>query len=261
MSIGEKTKKVVAAAGFLAESGLLAWLGVTLARRLRSDRSGHQLARGIIKAAEEERTRIARELHDDIGQRLSLISMQLSSVGRLHLGEMQDFQVDLADAQRELDSVIADVHDLSHMMHSATVTQLGLEESVRKLCRNIQRHHSLDIALSLEKLPEDLDPKVALCFYRVTQEALTNVIRHSESSRAAVQLKREGECLRMQIADQGIGFDASIAPGGLGLGTMEERAAAVGGKVLVVSRRGYGTVVSAEAPLRRVKQEERPAAN
>jgi signal transduction histidine kinase len=251
MRPGKKSRVWPVAAALAVQSGILALAGVLLAKRKQSGSSDQQQARRVIRAAEDERGRIARELHDDIGQRLSLISMQLSSLRRIRSAVAEDFETDLADAQRELDQVIADVHGLSHTLHSATVHHLGLEQAVRELCSTIERRHPLKIELRPESLPDDLDPDVALCFYRVAQEALNNVIRHSESAEAEVRLLCEGDWLKMRIADSGLGFDAAATPVGLGLGTMEERASAIGGRVSVASRIGHGTTVSVDAPLRR----------
>lgn len=255
MRSGEKIKDLTIKAALLAESGLLGLMAVNLARRKQSEGSVRELKKRVIQAAEDERRRIGQELHDDIGQRLSLISMQLSALGRLRSSEVDGFHEDLEDARRELDSVIADVHDLSHTLHSAAAKHLGLEAALRDLCRQIHRRHSLKVNLNLEEPPEDLDPEVALCVYRVAQEALNNIIRHSGSAQAELRLFLDGDKLRMQVVDFGVGFDAGAAPVGLGMGTMQERAMAIGGAISVMSKPGAGTTVSVEAPCRRASPE------
>ncbi len=242
-----KSNRSKVAAMLIAEGGMLAgaWL---LAQRRRKMVTVPRLKRAI-EAAEDERRRIARELHDDIGQRLSLIAMQLSGLSGPLRKEDVGFERELADARSGLDGVIADVHDLSHALLPSTLKYLGFAEAVGELSESIARRHSLKIELRFERLPIDPDADVALSFYRIAQEALTNVIRHSGSSWAEVRVCERNRVLRMEIVDGGKGFNAADVQSGLGLGTMKERGAAIGGRVSVRSALGRGTSVSVEAPL------------
>ncbi len=250
MRSGWTRKALPVAVALLAESGVLALFGVSLMRRKRTDGAMQRLRRRAIQAAEDERRRIARELHDDIGQRLSLVSMQLSSLSRLRSEGAEAFREDLADAQRELDCVISDVHDLSHSLHSSKLQHLGLEASLRDVCQSVARRDGVEVELQAEGVPGELDAEVGLCFYRVAQEALSNVIKHSHSAKAEVRIACDESGLGMQVADFGMGFDAAAAPFGLGLGTMEERLSAIGGTLSIESVRGRGTTVTARAPVR-----------
>jgi signal transduction histidine kinase len=215
----------------------------------RNDSMVQRLSGRLIRAVEDERKHLARELHDDIGQRLSLISVQLSSFNESRAKAVCDFDVELADVLRELDSVIADVHNLSHSLHSTRLEHLGLGAALSELCLKISKHHHIQVDLRAEGIPDDLDPDVALCFYRVAQEALSNVVKHSRSPRAEIAVDLESEILRMRIADSGVGYEAEAAPEGLGVATMEERLRAIVGTFSLDSTPGVGTTITAEAPI------------
>ena len=220
-------------------------------RRKRCDPTIQRLTGQLIRASEDERRRIARELHDDIGQRLSLIAVQLGALERRHAGDASGCEIDLADALRELDSLITDVHDLSHNLHSSKLEHLGLESALADVCSTVSQRHGIQVDLRSEGVPGDLDREIALCFYRVGQEALSNVVKHSGSSRALINVASHGEILRMEVIDFGRGFDLPLRDAGLGLITMEERLLAVGGAFSIASRPGFGTTIKAEAPVRR----------
>jgi len=227
---------------------LVILLIIQMLRRKRSDEAIRRLTGRVINAAEDERKHIARELHDDIGQRLSLISMQLDSVlARTPLPP--DGEPEMIDVHRELDALITDVHDLSHRLHSTKLEHLGLKLALKDLCHRVSRQHTLHVDFSAPAVLQTLPGDVALCFYRVAQEGLSNVVRHSGSPSVEVRLEEGAGRVRMQIKDFGIGFDPGPNSEGLGLATMQERLRTVGGKFSVVSRRGEGTVLTAEARL------------
>jgi signal transduction histidine kinase len=233
----------------LAQSGILALFALIIRSRNGRDPTIQRLTRKLIQASEDERKHIARELHDDIGQRLSLISVQLGALQRQRGADACSCDADLADSLRELDLLIADLHNLSHNLHSAKLEHLGLEEALGEVCARISQRHGLNVELRSSGVPSDLNPDTALCFYRVAQEALSNVVKHSESSRALVCLASRADSIAMQVIDFGIGFDRA-ASAGLGLATMEERLLAISGRFSIASKRGHGTTIVAEAPVR-----------
>jgi signal transduction histidine kinase len=233
----------------LAQSGILALFAFLLKSRNGRDPTIQRLTRKLIQASEEERSHIARELHDDIGQRLSLISIQLGALQRQQGADACSCEADLADSIRELDLLITDVHNLSHSLHSAKLEHVGLEAALGEVCARISQRHGLDVELRSSGVPSDLNPETALCFYRVAQEALSNVVKHSESSRAMVCVAGRIDGLAMQVIDFGIGFDPAAAAG-LGLVTMEERLLALSGTFSIASKPGYGTTIAASAPVR-----------
>ncbi len=240
-----------AATVFLVQSVAVASFAMLMKRRMRREPTAQKLAGRLIRTIEEERKHIARELHDDIGQRLSLVSVHLGSLNYLRTTEASDYESDLVDIRRELDSVIADVHNLSHSLHSSKLEHLGLEAALEELCMKISRRHDIQLDLQARSVPSDLNSDVALCFYRVAQEALNNVIKHSGSSRAQVTIALEGELLKMQVVDFGVGCAGAARSVGLGLATMEERLIAIAGTFSLDSKPGLGTTITAEAPIYR----------
>jgi signal transduction histidine kinase len=242
-------RHALTASVLLAQSGILGLFALIIKSRNGRDPTIQRLTRRLIQASEDERRHIARELHDDIGQRLSLISIQLGALQRQRGADACSCEEDLADSLRELDLLIEDVHNLSHNLHSAKLEHLGLEAALGGVCTRISQRHSLNVEVRSSGVPSDLNPDTALCFYRVAQEALSNVVKHSESSRALVCLAGDVDCIAMQVIDFGIGFEPA-ASAGLGLATMEERVLAISGRFSIASKPGHGTTIAAEAPLR-----------
>ncbi len=243
----------------LAQSALIVLLMLQMRKRKLSDQTVRRLTRRLIHAGEEERRHLARELHDDIGQRLSLVSVELGSLNWRRGASRQDGDQKFEDALEELRIVISDVHGLSHRLHSSKFEHLGLREALKELCQQIAQRHDLEVNLQMDEIRADLDRDVSLCFYRVAQEALSNVVKHSSSSQAAVRFAASRELLTLRVKDNGAGFDPAKTPPGLGLVTMEERLRIVGGKLSVISEPGEGTAVTAEVSLalpRRQKSSE-----
>jgi signal transduction histidine kinase len=226
---------------------LIILLAIQMRRRKRSDRAVRLLTGRLIDATEEEQRHIARELHDDIGQRLSLVSVQLGVFGnRPPLDAFQN-RSDLDSSVVELDTIVSDVHSLSHRLHSSKLEHLGLKAAMNDLCQQIAKRHGLEITLQAEVIPRSLPRDVALCFYRVAQESLNNVIKHSSATRVELSLTEKHGSLRMRVQDWGAGFKIADARDGLGLTAMKERLRGIGGKLHVESKPGEGTVVIAEA--------------
>jgi signal transduction histidine kinase len=212
-------------------------------KRKTSDLAVKNLSGRLINAAEEERKRIARELHDDIGQRLSLVSFDLE------LRNKDEALESLHEPLEQLQEIISDVHTLSHRLHSNKLQVLGLEVSLKDVCRQLSRLHGLDIQFIADHVPFPLAEDLALCFYRVAQEALSNSVRHSGSAHVEVRLSACEGTLKMTIKDYGAGFDPTAHTGGIGLATMQERLRLVGGKLRVTSKPGAGTELTAQASL------------
>lgn len=201
----------------------------------------------LINVAEEERKHLARELHDDIGQRLSLLAVTLDILKNDPRAE-ESLRVKLEDALRELKDLAEDIHNLSHRLHSSKLQHLGLPAALKEVCRQMANQHHLNIQLQLGKIPSSMPEAVALCFYRVAQEALNNAVEHSHSKRVDVQLDDGDGRVRLRVRDFGIGFDPSTSMGGLGLATMEERLRMIGGTLSIKSLPRSGTELTAEAP-------------
>jgi PAS domain S-box-containing protein len=207
----------------------------------------HELTGRLIQAQEGERRRIARELHDDIGQRLSLLMIEMEQFKRafpvMSEAQLATFQ----KALQEVDELTRDVHELSHRLHSTKLSYVGLKAALKELCEQISVQQGIIVTQQLED-DAGLPPDVQLCFYRVAQEALNNIAKHSQASRASVLFFAHDHVARLEIADTGIGFDTDAAAVGLGLASMRERVRTVCGDLVLTSHPGKGTRVVAIIP-------------
>jgi PAS domain S-box-containing protein len=206
-----------------------------------------QLTRRLISAQEAERLRISSELHDDVGQRLSLLMVNLDVLQNQMPIERAAEQAEIGKLLRELDELVTDVHNMSHQLHSSKLDHLGLSAALKELCRQLAGRHHTEINLTTDQVPQSLSEEVSLCFYRVAQEALTNAVKHSRSSRVDVAVLSNDRVLSMRIRDFGVGFDPQVPKDGLGLVTMQERLKMIGGVLRFNSVPGRGTELEAEA--------------
>jgi PAS domain S-box-containing protein len=218
----------------------------------RRERSRHKVHDNLILGQEAERKRVARELHDGIGQRVALLGMTMKELERLAPETSIEFGEKFAAAEVELAEIAAEVHRLSHNLHPSTVTYLGLFPAIRRLCREVSEQTSIAVAFndpgeSLE-MPED----TALALFRITQECLANVAKHSQSRDASVSLAYEAGEVRLTISDSGTGFDVQRlhASGGLGLISIQERARMLGAELTIRSTLARGTTVELRLPPR-----------
>ena len=236
-------------AAIVAQLALIFILIIERHRRKKSDSAIKNLTGRLINASEEERKRIARELHDDFGQRLSLLSIELDGVEReLPANQVAEREA-LSHSLQQINELVTDVHNLSHQLHSSKLQMLGLPVALREVCRQVGSQHEIKIELAADDIPSPLPEDLALCFYRVAQEALNNSVKHSGSTRADVRVAACDGTLTMTIKDYGAGFDPAASANGLGLATMRERLRLVDGELVVSSKLGEGTEVTAQAKL------------
>jgi signal transduction histidine kinase len=214
----------------------------------RRDAAGRDHAQTLIEANERIRRHIARELHDDIGQRLALLSIKLDLFRQLQ--RIDDPNGNLAELRRDLDTVISDVHHLSHTMHSSGIEHLGLKAALQELLARLSEPCNMHFDFVARGVPEDLPSGFTLCFFRIAQESLNNAIKHSGASRMRIELSVDDGILTMSVRDFGSGFYRNHAQEGIGLATMEERIAAIGGTLTIESEPGFGTTVTATSELR-----------
>ena len=212
-----------------------------------SQKEVQTLASRLILSQEDERQSLARELHDDISQRLSLVTSEMHTFKEGLIGHDSSQLASLEDLSRALDVLVTDVHGLSHRLHSSKLVHLGIVSALRELCCQMKRS-----GLPLEvELGDNLDPvpkDIALCLYRVAQEALTNSLKHSGAKRVVVSLTKTCEEYAMVICDTGKGFDVEASQQGLGLISMRERLRSLHGEFCLVSAPGRGTRVTARVP-------------
>ena len=208
------------------------------------------LANRLINSQEEERRRIARELHDDIGQRLSLLINELDERQRvpLALGQAGPSE-DLSQLHHTATQIATDIHDLSHELHSAKLHHIGLNAALKDLCQKVSPQRHISIIFRSTGLAKDLPADLALCLFRVGQEALNNVVKHSKASEAFLEVTQEQDVIALQVRDSGIGFDATKLTDGLGFSSMRERLWMFGGDLQVRSACGNGTEIVARVRL------------
>lgn len=212
------------------------------------DQELQRLAGHLIEAQEEERRRISRELHDDIGQRVALLACELDRE-RLTKTDPEGANGENGRALRaELDAIATDIHKLSHELHSASLQTCGLKVALKDLCRKYANNHRMEVDLQSDGLDCRLPPDVALCLYRVAQEALANALKHAQTNRVVVRVTRDGEKVRLLVKDFGLGFDSARQSGGIGLTTMRERLRLCGGALYVNTTINSGTEIAAEVP-------------
>jgi PAS domain S-box-containing protein len=215
----------------------------------RAHQELRQFTPRLIAAQEDEKRRISRELHDDIGQRLSLLRIELGHLESVLSPDETSKRSEIRKLEDELDQLVSDVHNISHNLHSSHLEHLGLSGALKQLCRQLAAQYGIAINLSTEQLPEILPDPVPICFYRVAQEALSNAGKYSKSSKIDVGVFFDGRLLRMRIRDFGVGFDPSVRRNGLGLVTMQERLRMIDG-VLRFNPVPEGTEVEAEAEVK-----------
>jgi signal transduction histidine kinase len=233
----------------LLQLALIVHLLLERRKRRQTDQALREMTKRVIGASEEERRHIARELHDDFCQRLSLISCQIQSMDVSSRSGESTQERELDKPLQEIDSLITDVHELSHRLHSSKLEHLGLKFALAELCRQISQKHHLKIELQTEALSTTPPMDVSLCLYRVAQEALNNVIKHSGAASAQIVLCEDRGRLNMEITDLGKGFDPATVPTGLGLTAMAERLRIVDGDFRINSKPGSGTTVTTSVEL------------
>jgi len=223
-----------------------------VAERTHAEEALSRANRRLIEAQEEERTRIARELHDDISQRVALLAMQLDRMSLNLPASAADLKQGVEEAARQTSEIGNDIQALSHLLHNSKLEYQGLTAATAGFCRELSDRHGVAIDVRSEDIPNDLPPEISLCLYRVAQEALQNVMKHSGSRRVEVSLKSTLNELLLTVRDFGIGFDPADAVKGRGLGliSMKERLNLVGGELSIDSQPQTGTTILARVTLK-----------
>ncbi|MCZ6607966.1 MAG: transporter substrate-binding domain-containing protein [Alphaproteobacteria bacterium] len=226
-------------------------LNENLERRVDERTSAlHRLNGRLISAQEDERRRIARELHDDFNQRLALLAVDLE---RLHDGppvSQESLTDDLASLLRRTKKLSSDIHSLSHQLHPSILQHLGLVAATKSLCKEISDQHAIDIEFVHHGVPRSLPGGIALCLYRIVQEALRNVIKHSGAESARIEITGTAGELGLKISDNGVGFDLECARkcSGLGILSMHERLRQVNGTISFMQIEPTGTRIGILIP-------------
>jgi signal transduction histidine kinase/ABC-type uncharacterized transport system substrate-binding protein len=209
-----------------------------------------QLSGLLINSQEKERSRLAAELHDDFSQRLALLALGLENAEEALPDFPRSAKQQLHELLNSATEIGADIHTVSHRLHSATLENLGLVPGIGALCKEFNDRHGTEIDFSSEDIPKGVRPDVALCLFRIVQEALQNLKKHSGVAKAEVRLRRTGNRILVSIRDEGRGFDAKVdGQPSLGIRSMRERAHLAGGHLKIYSEPGKGTRIEATVPL------------
>ena len=211
---------------------------------LRKQEMHAAMEQALLTTQESERKRISRELHDNLNQDLASLMLDIALLDRTPPKSISSLRQNLKTLHHRIAEISDNVHQIAAELHPARLEQVGLGPALEAHCSALSRRVGIEIIFTCRSLPAQLHPEAALCIYRVAQESLANVVRHSKSPRAEVTLEetRGGVCL--SVTDFGIGFDtAAVPPGRLGLLSMAERARLAGGTFSLDSTAGQGTRV------------------
>jgi PAS domain S-box-containing protein len=224
---------------------------VDVTERKLADEALSTVSQRLIEAQEDERARLARDLHDDVNQRLAVLNMRLDALSRAVPDSVTEGRKRIEEARREVVNLVTDVQALSHRLHPPRLDYLGIAGAAEALCDEISTQHRIKVSFAAESVPEHLSKRITLCLYRVLQEALQNAIKHSDTAKVTVRLRGVDDQLELTVDDVGIGFDLETTQGrGLGLTSMSERLKAVDGQLAIRSRPKHGTTIRARVPVR-----------
>ncbi len=225
-----------------------------LMQHAESLRASHEriqdLAGRLIASQEAERQRIARDLHDDLSQKLALLNIDIDLLARGAPAPGGEWSARVRTISRRTREIASDLHRLSHELHPTKLQVLGLVAAIQSVCHDVSNQHEIIVEFSHEGVPKTVPVPASLCLYRITQEALHNVVKHSGAKHAAVRLSTQNNFLYLEIADQGVGFSsAGFENSGLGLVSMRERTNFLGGRFVIHSGPGLGTRLGVRIPL------------
>lgn len=220
-----------------------------ITRRKQSDEALLGMPQKLIESQEQERSRIGRELHDDINQRLALLTIELDRLD--HSGSTNGLHDTLEELKRRVIEISTDVQALSHQLHSSKLEYLGLAAAAKSFCKEIAEMHHVRIDFTQSGVPRNLPKDVALCLFRVLQEALQNAVKYSGTGHYEVNLGGMSGDITLRVRDFGRGFSVDDAMGtrGLGLVSMRERVNLVKGEIVIKSNPAAGTEIMVHVPV------------
>ncbi len=231
--------------------GTILYVCRDITERRESERELRELSGRLINAHEQERIRLSRELHDDVGQRVALLSAELGVLRQLLADAPRPVREQLTKITGQTNAIGGVLHRFSHALHPARLEQLGLESSIRAFCDDLSEARQIDIQFEVAGRTPAIHPDSAVCLYRITQEALHNVVKHSSASHATVALTFGRNEVVLRVIDDGAGFDPQEVrrKDALGLVSMRERARLVQGHLSVSSKPGQGTGIEVRLPI------------
>jgi signal transduction histidine kinase/ABC-type uncharacterized transport system substrate-binding protein len=237
---------VAATLAILCLSVISLYVRLRLSKELQRGLSGR-----LITAQEKERSRLAAEIHDDISQRIALLALGLENAEEAIATSPDTAVQQVHSLLNSAGEIGADLHTLSHRLHSSTLERLGLVPGLSALCKEFAVQSGIEIDFHADNVPRSVHPDVALCVFRIVQEGLGNLRKHSGAAQAQVHLRCAADSLHVSIRDEGIGLDVRELgkQAGLGIRSMQERAHLLGGRFEIHSGPGHGTELEALIPL------------
>lgn len=225
---------------------------IDITERKKTEEELRDLSGRLINAQEVERSRVARELHDDLNQRMALLSIELEQLGQKIPAGENDIQRRVSDLKTNVQEISSEIHRLSYSLHPPKLNRLGLANAVKGLCDELSQHHGIRIEFIQRGFPALLPKDVTLCVFRIAQESLSNAIKHSGVDEVHLTLVTSDDAIRLTISDLGRGFDTNSeqSTSGLGFISMRERLRLVGGEISIHSEPLGGTQIEVLVPLK-----------
>jgi PAS domain S-box-containing protein len=224
---------------------------IDISDRKRTEEALKDLGGRLIAAQEEERRRIARELHDDFNQRLAVLSIELEQLGN-KIQKPLGLRRSVERLQTQAHELAAEIHRLSYKLHPAKLDHLGLAAAISSLCTELNESEKLKVEFFQNGFPDPVDKDITLCVFRIAQESLRNCVKHSQADSVRVVLTRTRSTIRLLVSDNGCGFNTNSdsMEKGLGFISMKERLHLVGGRINVYSKPLRGTRIEVSVPLK-----------
>jgi PAS domain S-box-containing protein len=222
-----------------------------ITERKLAEEALEDVSRKLVEIQERERTRIARDLHDDINQRLAMLAVEIEELKRNPPTSAAELYRQLTDVWEGINEVSTGVQSISHQLHSPQLEYLGVAAAMKNLCGEFALRQTVEIDFKNDDIPQFVSHEVSLCLFRILQEALQNAAKHSKVRRFEVRLGCSSDQLYLTVSDRGAGFDAKSAmnKAGLGLVSMRERVRLVSGTILIDSKPLGGTNIHVRVPL------------
>jgi PAS domain S-box-containing protein len=237
---------------FNADGSFAGYIGsaIDISERKLAEEALSTVSQKLIEAQEQERCRIARELHDDINQQLALLAINLESLKQGVPASAVGLAQRIGETSKQIAGIAEDIQALSHHLHSPKLEYLGLAVAAKSFCREFSDQQKVEITFHSENIPKELPQEISICLFRVLQEALQNATKHSGSRRFHVSLKNGTNEIELTVHDSGHGFDPEEAIKGRGLGmtSMRERLKLVNGELSIDSQFERGTTIKAHVP-------------
>jgi PAS domain S-box-containing protein len=226
---------------------LSVWADIT--ERKQAEQALASMSHKLIEAQEKERSRIARELHDDINQRIALFAVELEQLRQSNLA-LDEVRRRMLDLGRHITEIGIEVQAISHRLHSSKLEILGLVSACRSFCKEVAEQHKVTVDFAADGVPREVPQDVSLCVFRILQESLNNAIKHSGAHHFEVRLSAMSDEIQLTVHDCGAGFDvpAALSGQGLGLISMRERAGLVKGTISITSKPIAGTEITLHVP-------------